>query len=223
MNAAVVFFVALGAFIVVLSRRLWRSGYRLNNLWSNLRIVGSFLATGMLYIGRQIGRLKAVIARRLKVKKPIRITRPPMPVISDSVIAGSHDTTERAFWDESEQKAPELLSHLEEGEELLKQNKLEEAEAYLLKAATKNPRDPRIYADLGQIYLGLKSYSDAIEALKVAVKLDKYNPALYYELARAYWGNKDAQRAIASIREAIGLDPVTEKYRQFLEELLNKK
>jgi len=114
-----------------------------------------------------------------------------------------------------------LDSDFEEGELLYKAGKYTEAEQYFLKAAANHPADAKIYARLGLLYLQQKNYSDAIEALKVAVKLDKYNPSRQYNLSLAYWGNKDVQRAISSVREAITLDPVTQKYRQLLEQLLN--
>jgi len=128
------------------------------------------------------------------------------------------------FWHEQAvEEKPELLSNFEEAETLFKKGHYQEAEKLFLGAAQKNPKDARIYAKLGLIYLQTKNYNDAIESLKVATKLDKYNPSRRYNLALAYWYNKDHQRAIASIREAISLDPVTPKYRQFLERLLDKK
>ena len=79
-----------------------------------------------------------------------------------------------------------------------------------------------IYARLGLLYLQQKCYTDAIESLKLAVKLDKNNPSRHFNLALAYQGAKDNQRAIAEAREATSLDPVTPKYREFLEQLLGK-
>lgn len=117
----------------------------------------------------------------------------------------------------------ELPSHLEEGTALQKAGQLSEAEQSFLKAAANNPTDPKVYAKLGLLYLQQESYSDAIEALKIAVKLDKHNPSRHYNLSLAYWGNKDIQRATVAIREAISLDPVTEKYRLLLEQLLNRE
>ena len=80
-----------------------------------------------------------------------------------------------------------------------------------------------MYARLGVIYLHQKNFNDAIESLKVAVKLDKYNPSRHYNLALAYLGNDDRQKATVSAREAITLDPVTKKYRQLLDHLLERK
>lgn len=126
------------------------------------------------------------------------------------------------FWDEeSSVSRVEISSHFDEAERLFKKGELEQAEKLFIKAATSNPGDPKVYARLGLLYLQLKNYSDAIESLKVAAKLDKYNPSRHYNLSLAYMGNGDTQKAISSVREAITLDPVTQKYRQLLEQLLN--
>lgn len=128
------------------------------------------------------------------------------------------------FWGEEHPTAKQdLPSGYEEADALAKAGKFQQAEQILIKAASKNPTDSKIYARLGLMYLQQKNFSDAIESLKVAVKLERYNPSRHYNLALSYWGNKDVQRAIMSAREAISLDPVTQKYRQLLEQLLNGK
>ena len=132
------------------------------------------------------------------------------------------NVNDHQFWQES--ATPENLeldSNYEEGEAYYKKGQLEKAAQFFLKAASSHPGDAKIYARLGLLYLQQKNYSDAIEALKVAVKIDKYNPSRHYNLALAYSGNKDVQKAISCVREAITLDPVTQKYRQLLEQLLN--
>lgn len=126
------------------------------------------------------------------------------------------------FWaQEAKEQQGEISSHLDEGDNLFKQGNLIEAERLYLKAAATRPEDPKPYAKLGRIYLEQKNFSDAIEALKLAAKMDKNNPSRHYNLALAYFGNNDAQKAIASVREAISLDPVTPKYRNLLDQLLD--
>jgi tetratricopeptide (TPR) repeat protein len=149
-----------------------------------------------------------------------------MPGISRAVSNGvSHQkptSNDQKFWqEEASGSEMSLGSNFEEGETLYKEGKLPEAEQFYIKAAANHPGDAKVYARLGLLYLQMKNYSDAIEALKVASKLDKYNPSRYYNLALAYSGNKDTQKAISAVREAITLDPVTPKYRQLLEKLMN--
>lgn len=205
MIAEIVFFTALVLFIILLARKAkalekivpFLRG--LGQTFSNL--TGSLRRTGSRFPSRPSFSFP-------KIKKTLR-SNPTPPA-------------EQGFWgEEAPESKTELPSYLEEGDSLLKKGKVEQAEQFFLRVASRHPNDPKIYARLGLLYLNGKNYSDAIESLKVATKLDRYNPSRHYNLALAYWGNKDVQRAIMSVREAISLDPVTPKYRQLLEQLLN--
>lgn len=193
----IIFFVAVALLILLLARR------------TNNGITGT-LGTGLYRFGHAvIGFFQNIFQRNRSERKRIGVA----PV----QLSGDHQ-----FWQEEPMNEKhELSSHFEEGDRLLKEKKYPEAEKFFLKSAANNPKDAKVYARLGLIYLQQKNYSDAIEALKVAVKLDKYNPSRHYNLALAYSGNKDVQKAIANVREAITLDPVTPKYRALLEQLLN--
>lgn len=211
MLVQVIFLSALALFLILVIRRIHLSSGRTGPLIA--RLIGFFhrIITRAAVVWRS---LISVAGRLISGRGDNRGRQP----------AAHPERFSHEFWqDEALQQKPELLTHYEEGETLLKSQKYEEAERFFLMAATRNPKNARVYAKLGFIYLMTKNYTDAIESLKVAVKLDKYNPSRHYNLALAYWGNKDGQHSIASIREAISLDPVTPKYRQFLEELLNKK
>lgn len=213
MLVQVIFLSALALFLILIIRRIHLSSGRISPFIA--RFIGFFhrIVTGVAAVWRS---LRSVTGRLIS-GRGLRNDRGRRP-------AAHPERFSHEFWqDEALQQKPELLTHYEEGEALLKSRKYEEAERFFLMAATRSPKNARVYAKLGFIYLMTKNYTDAIESLKVAVKLDKYNPSRHYNLALAYWGNKDGQHSIASIREAISLDPVTPKYRQFLEELLNKK
>lgn len=218
MTPAIIFFLAVAVFIVLIVRHV--SFEKLKQLpvrgviqgaFAVFTLVMSMIAAGIQKLVRMVFRKRDRTRLPLERSAPAPLDEKPYPRSDDS------------FWSETAPRSDGLLSNFEEAEKLMKTGKLEQAEELFLKAATKSPRDARIYSSLGLIYLETRSFSDAIEAFKVAVRLDKYNPSRHYNLAVAYWGNKDSQRAIASIHEAIGLDPVTDKYRQFLEELLNSK
>jgi tetratricopeptide (TPR) repeat protein len=218
MLAQVIFFLAVAVFLVLLIRRARLSLFSANRLVGALqRVVGGF------------GRLVRSLARSVtgwRLPRRSLVAPKSAPATNKGVVfpTSLQATNSHSFWkdDAGEDKA-QLLTHFEEGDNLLKSGKFPEAEKFFLMAATRNPKDGRVYAKLGLVYLKMKNYADAIDALKMATKLDRYTASRHYNLALAYWGNKDSQRAIASIREAISLDPVTQKYRQFLEELLNKK
>lgn len=210
MTAQIIFFAAVALFLLILLRRaVW--------LESVGRGAVRFGSAAGQFLLRTLNRARAAAAER---RSAIKVPNLPLPRGSATAERGSAS----GFWrDELIDEKPEIMTHYDEGEALFKAGKLDEAERFFLTAATRNPKDSKVYARLGLIYLQKKNYSDAIEALKVAVKLDRFNPSRHYNLALAYEGNKDNQRAIATIREAISLDPVSPRYRALLEQLLNKK
>lgn len=205
MIAQVIFFIAIGLFLVLLLRRV--------------RVLQTFPQRFLPWVKSLFGAVQkgaeGLQARTQQLRhRPAAQSRQEAPPSTQN--AGANQ-----FWQEDfPDNKPELNSHFEEGDALLKSGQHAEAEQFFLKAAAANPNDAKVYAKLGLIYLNSKNYSDAIEALKMAAKIDKYNPSRHYNLALAYFGNKDLQHAIVSAREAISLDPVTGKYRQFLDELL---
>lgn len=211
MLAQIIFFLALALLLVLILRRASLSAAWMEQLAQLAVRFGQLL----VQFGAKIGTLVAQRARRATGFQRLGDDR-AKPADTKIPMNG--------FWqEESLDEKPELFSNFDEGDALFKAEKYQEAERFFLKAAAAKPSDPRIYARLGVIYLHEKNYNDAIESLKVAVRLDKYNPGRHYNLSLAYWGNKDKQKAIASVREAISLDPVTAKYRQFLEQLLESK
>ena len=221
MIAQIIFFLALGLLIVLLIRRA--PGGSATLLRQGLAVASS---VGR-YIAQATKKVRVVLvefARRAAARRPDRSSVGPKTTFSTAKSSPAGPASFAQFWQEERLEAKQqLMSHYEEGDLLFKEGRLEDAERFFLMAATRAPKDPRVYSKLGLIYLELKNFTDAIEAMKVAVKLDRYNPSRHYNLALSYWGNKDSQRSIVAIREAISLDPVTPRYRQLLDELLNKK
>lgn len=218
MLSQIIFFAAIALIIIILLRKATFAKSALLTIGRWSRRVGSYLATAFNLLSIGVRSLLGSIKKRRSSALPYR---PPVNKGYSSDIKAPTPQEHRFWQEEAFADKLDLGSHFEEGENLYKAGRYDEAEQYFLKAAAANPADPKIYARLGLLYLQTKNHSDAIESLKVAVKLDKYNPSRHYNLALAYWGNKDVQRAIANAREAITLDPVTPKYRQLLEQLLN--
>lgn len=208
-----IFFIALAVFIYLLARRYSLKSEQVNKMLMTTR---NLAVSATKFVIIQVSKMHLPKIKVPKIKSNAK-------KVASHIKTGSNDLeTNSDFWNEDVvADKPELSSHFEEGEQLLKKGKHKDAEQFFLKAATNNPGDPKVYARLGLLYLEQKNFSDAIEALKVAVKLEKYNPSRHYNLALAYWGNKDTQRSIYSVREAISLDPITKKYRKLLEQLLN--
>lgn len=212
MFAQIVFFLSVALFIVLLVRRLRTKPNVMEHI--------GHMALGAGQVAQRLSsRLANSMLDQAKRAKNLKATIPLIGDKDSPDVVGDH-----AFWQESPMEDKnELRGYFEEGDALFKKGKYTEAEKFFLKAATRAPEDARIYSRLGLIYLQNKNHNDAIEALKVAVRFDKYNPSRHYNLALAYLGNEDRPRAIAAIREAITLDPVTQKYRQLLEQLLERK
>lgn len=204
----IIFFLALAAFIIIFARRYSLSSHSLRKIGRLILGVTDWMGEWLKMIGRpKFGR---------------QISKRPKLVVTSSLPDQIGTPVNSDFWaSEALADKLEISSHFEEGEQLFKSGKHREAEQFFLKAAANNPGEAKTYARLGLLYLEQKNYSDAIESLKMAAKLEKYNPSRHYNLALAYWGNKDTRRAISSARAAIGLDPVTGRYRKLLEQLLN--
>ncbi len=211
MYAQIIFFVALVLFLILLVRRFARAPEVVHQ-------------AGQLAIelSRKVGRISSKVGNRLvgQVKKIIV----SIPLLSNRIDVKPGAIGENQFWqEESSSEAVELASLFEEGDNLFRQGDYSKAEEFFLQAASRSPSEARVYARLGVIYLHQKNFNDAIESLKVAVKLDKHNPSRHYNLALAYLGHNDRQKATISVREAITIDPVTKKYRQLLDHLLERK
>ena len=211
MYAQIIFFVALILFVVLLVRRFSRYPETMRRAgqlalgWS--RKLGQFLTRAGLGAVQGAKKLKGSI-----------------PLLSDRVASKPGIIGDHQFWQEElPNETSEIPGLFEEGDEYFRQGKYDKAEEFFLKAASRSPAEARVYARLGVIYLQQKNFNDAIEALKVAVKLYNYNSSRHYNLALAYLANNDRQKATVSARETITLDPVTKKYRQLLDHLLERK
>jgi tetratricopeptide (TPR) repeat protein len=219
MSAQIIFFTAVALFLIILLRRTFLT-VLIERVW---HLAKTRLPLLLRSIAGGLSAFKNEAWKRSQAARQAS-RRPANPRQSVAASEERSGVNQHDFWkEEAAEERKELLSHYDEGETLFRAGKLEEAEKFFLTAATRSPKDPKVYARLGLIYLQRKNYSDAIEALKVAVKFDKHNATRYYNLALAYAGKSDNQRAIATIREAISLDPVSPKYRKLLEQLLNKK
>ncbi|HUD21154.1 MAG TPA: tetratricopeptide repeat protein [Candidatus Saccharimonadales bacterium] len=220
MVSQIIFFAAVALLIILLLRMASR-GDSLGQLTQN---IGGRIGPATRSVVGAIGGIFSGLGNRAKsLRLP---SRPAKESVLQPSSLGERQAEDRKhdFWQSDfATEKHDLPSRFEEGEQYMRDGKLVETEQFFLRLAANHPNDPKIYARLGLLYLNQKNYSDAIESLKVAVKLDKYNPSRHYNLALAYFGNNDTQRSIAAVREAISLDPVTPKYRSLLEQLLNRE
>lgn len=127
---------------------------------------------------------------------------------------------------ESEESASAVLESsvkiseaMEKAEDLFKKGRYISAEKWFIEAAKENPKDAKIYARLGIIYLQQKNYSDAEEALKESLKLDKNIASRIFNLSYALWCQSKFKQASEYARRALRLEPENTKYKAWLEKL----
>lgn len=94
------------------------------------------------------------------------------------------------------------------------------AERLLLRLATSEPKNPKIYSKLGVIYLEQKNFEDARDALQAAIKIEPNIPTRHYNLALTYLQLGSRAKAIISMEEALRYEPSNRKYRKMLDDIL---
>ncbi len=93
-------------------------------------------------------------------------------------------------------------------------------EEELLALIEKNPRDPSLYFELGQVYsLDLK-YEKAVPRFKKVVELDRHYPGVYDQLAWAYFKLEQYELADQSISLALAYEGDEENGRWMLQALI---
>lgn len=95
------------------------------------------------------------------------------------------------------------------------EGRTDDAIAQSKEAITINPAHEPALATLGNIYVELKRYQEALEPLLKVVDLNKENPyrlenkrleAVYYWLGMSYLGLARPQEAVAALKEAVTID-----------------
>lgn len=77
----------------------------------------------------------------------------------------------------------------------------------LTQAVLDSPKEPKLYEDMGVVYLHLQFKDKSIEAFDKALELDPNNPYRYSSRAFAKARFKDFDGAIADYEQAIVMDP----------------
>lgn len=99
--------------------------------------------------------------------------------------------------------------HYEQGFEMLKEKRLEEALVHFKKAAEMMPDVPQIYYAIGLVHFGLqKNVYDAIDAFDTALSINPKMADAHYHLGVIYGGLvPDVARAEQHLMEAVAADP----------------
>jgi tetratricopeptide (TPR) repeat protein len=76
----------------------------------------------------------------------------------------------------------------------------------------------KLYHNLGVAYGGLGKTGQAIDSLRMAIKLDPSSVSSYINLGRVYFANGDTAKSIALLRRALEIDPGSELANSTLRE-----
>ncbi len=90
-----------------------------------------------------------------------------------------------------------------EAERKLKFGDLDGAEKLYLRLAVVLPKDAKIYAALGKIYLERQNLKDAISSFKAAINRDPKNGFYYYDLARVLFSAERFKEATLCFEKSI--------------------
>lgn len=127
--------------------------------------------------------------------------------VSDKVIRRVrtvHQETARQHEEIVAQRQEEEAAKLEEPDEIDMDDpvQLKQEEQRLIIAISQDPKDVQLYTRLAQVYMRLQNYSDAIEALEAAIKLEPDDSSIKKRLERARQrrekADQDAAAAVAA-------------------------
>src|SRR5690242_4969901 len=137
MLSQIIFFIAVALLIILLARRIYAKG------------LSGKVGEGLYNSGHAAARFVSNFWQRtVSAARSRSRARSGAPTGVPVTLSGEHQ-----FWQEEPMSSkPELSSHFEEGDRLLKEKKYTDAEQFFLKAASNNPKDPKPYAKLGLIY-----------------------------------------------------------------------
>ncbi len=114
-------------------------------------------------------------------------------------------------------KNPEPYSLMGEADKALSNRKYNDAEKLYIQIATQEPTNPKVYFQLGTIYLAQKNYYDAKDAFLQTLKLEPENLEADINLSTAYMELKDYFKATQVLLKALDQEPKNKKYHQLYE------
>ena len=84
----------------------------------------------------------------------------------------------------------------------------DESRAASLKAgADRNPSDPEVRVQLGNLYFDAERYDEAARWYEAALKVDPKNVNASTDLGIAYYYNRDPDKALAQFDKSLAIDP----------------
>lgn len=147
--------------------------------------------------------LHNVLVEFEKFLRQIRMVVSSLDRVSDLVIRRVrtvHQETARQHEAVVAQRQEEAAAKEEEPDEIDMSDleQLKQEEQRLIVAIAQDPKDVQLYSRLAQVYMRLQNYSDAVEALEAAVKLDSDDASLKKRLERAKQRREKAEQDAAA-------------------------
>ncbi len=112
--------------------------------------------------------------------------------------------------------------NLKKAEDLFRKRQFISAEKWYLEAIKTDPRNDKIYARLGIIYIKQKNYSDAREAFEESIKINPSVASRYFNLSFVYNAEGDKKSGLANAKKALKYESRNRKYRRWVDELKSK-
>jgi tetratricopeptide (TPR) repeat protein len=141
---------------------------------------------------QQLAKLQGTAANTIDTKTPVPSTLvSPQPTIPSATVPAGASTQQLR----------------QEGDELRKQGKLNEAARSYEQALTLDRGNLDLYNDLGNVYFALKQYGDAARAFSAATSRDPSYALGWYNLAHALRKGDKAREAADAYKQYIRLKP----------------
>ncbi|NOQ24565.1 MAG: tetratricopeptide repeat protein [Bacteroidales bacterium] len=100
--------------------------------------------------------------------------------------------------------------NFKKGNDLIEENKLEEAVVYYKKSASLYPENDNLFYKMGLAFFNLKQYKEAVEALQKAVELSPINEGAYFRLGSAFFNLEQYKETIEAFQKTVELNPKNE-------------
>jgi arylsulfatase A-like enzyme len=134
------------------------------------------------------------------------------------VSGGGNNSKNGAAEQEADPKDKIEISNLNHQANALRQSgRPAEAVPLLQQLAAKEPNMPNIYGELGESYLDLKEYQEALPVLQKAKELNSESPTIRLQLAKALMGVGDSAAAVPELEFAVAKIPAYAEAHLFLE------
>lgn len=113
-------------------------------------------------------------------------------------------------------RTAQIVGLLREADELRDRGELEEAERKYVSVVALDPKNVDAYENLGNLYLEMKKYPEAREALQFLLKFRPNDASVRTSMGEVALAEEKLDEAVGHFRRAVDLRPGNPKYLDFL-------